>query len=954
MEVNTKVKHCFICLKQCSIDCSSKKLVSPLKYNNLASTISDGDGNPSRLYSQFITFVQKYLLVSVGDDNREFLSFENICDECSTLVHLIWELWQELCSVELRLSSKLEELGRLMKNSKLEEVEEWSNSFRRRSQSHRIAVTDVDEVRDSIIRKCFQKFEEINTGCIQIDGDDADGYSQGRIEDQEIKTELESLPSDHEDDGNEGHEVVNMALKLLANARGKHKTERNENEGDVKPVLDPLDFSLDDNQNDDNYEDKNDGSCENGQDQDPLEMSDNEEKERNESDEEVSDSDMSFQEEEEDDGDAEFQPENSDEMESSDEEEVEFVKTPQPSSSSSQRRRSTRETFSNKKASTIARNLNSKPLPTAKVEYDVATDCLCQLCGKLYETVAKLYRHLIYHEEMSPVKTLKCDFCSKEFAHEETRTLHIHRSHSKVISTSTRLPTFTCDDNRCLAIFTSQKDLNSHLETHSKPESIHYCSECEAGFLLPEYLDLHKLTHLKRTKENGKDNFHCPFPSCASKLYYMKDLQAHYNTKHGISLAIHNCGKCKLSFSSDVHLNSHLKKHNESTDPSKPLEEPEPSSHLAPPLCSACGLQFLRLKSLDNHRKTVHNLGVECPICFKIISDRSWLTGHIKSMHTPKPDNYIPKKHGRPKSKKYFPCGVCDKVFHERPPRKEHWKTAHPPKKKIESPCVCDICGRSFRFTHSLTYHKKYGHGPHKRAGSNEDGKKDKVFMCHTCGRGYANKSCLEKHEKEHATGGGLEKKKTKRTFLCHLCPQKYSTNQRLRYHLRGVHGKVKGEEFTSGEGPPKAEWKCLFPECFQEYFEEKKLKSHVKEEHSKEKKEGEFMCNVCGRVFTIQQSLKRHTVIHDEKKRPSCPVCHKTYSLMHTVKQHLLAVHGVGKEEGKIWPCVHCGGKFKTRMYLGMHVRKVHRVLLGKVQKKKKPMKEEKEEDDCDDVKPN
>ncbi|CAL8128397.1 unnamed protein product [Orchesella dallaii] len=218
----------------------------------------------------------------------------------------------------------------------------------------------------------------------------------------------------------------------------------------------------------------------------------------------------------------------------------------------------------------------------------------------------------------------------------------------------------------------------------------------------------------------------------------------------------------------------------------------------------------------------------------------------------------------------------------------------------------CQFCEKSFSRQHELTKHVDKVH----------KGIDPKV-ICEICGKLFADKNCLRVHERYH---------KDEKRYACHLCDKRFHLRGELKKHLWGFHGKSKGEEFTPGEGLVlKAV--CMFPSCGSRFGREAELQQHVEENHTPVEDNSMFMCTLCGRVFANQGRLATHNLIHSKERVHECHICGKTFVCKTNLKEHLQAIHNVGKAQ-EYFRCEqpNCEAKFKTRKYLTRHVRVTHR----------------------------
>ncbi|ODM87050.1 putative zinc finger protein [Orchesella cincta] len=197
----------------------------------------------------------------------------------------------------------------------------------------------------------------------------------------------------------------------------------------------------------------------------------------------------------------------------------------------------------------------------------------------------------------------------------------------------------------------------------------------------------------------------------------------------------------------------------------------------------------------------------------------------------------------------------------------------------------------------------------------------DLSVICDMCGKVLKTRMGLLAHLKTHAA---------EKRHGCHLCPKRFQDKGTLRKHLIREHGKAKGEEFTPGEGVV-FKFVCMFPSCDAKFVTDIELQSHVGENHSPVGN-NECMCTLCGRPFANQARLTRHHLKHSGEKPHACTVCSRSFQYRTSLKEHLQAVHSIGKEQ-ECFPCdqPNCEGKYKIRKHLLRHLREFHGLTLGK-----------------------
>ncbi|CAL8128467.1 unnamed protein product [Orchesella dallaii] len=551
-------------------------------------------------------------------------------------------------------------------------------------------------------------------------------------------------------------------------------------------------------------------------------------------------------------------------------------------------------------------------------------DFLCHHCGKYYSSDLSLFFHLRKHEEKSLEPISSCCFCNKSFIFEQTHQIHRKLYHKSIFGKENPVK---CDGKGCDDSFTSTAELNEHLKVHctSENQSIHHCSGCDWGFINEYQLKLHELLHIAKSPKGY------PCPCCPSCLHTGKELQMHYNRKHGSNLGGFKCPKCHLILAMESAFEKHMKKHQDTKDADIADGVIEVGRCVAPPPCSECGLQFLHSKYLDKHRKEAHNLGIQCPFCPKLFTLRNALSRHIHKFH--KPEN----------SETKFPCPHCPSICGSRSTLNDHIAIQHPTLHDGKGKHQCPHCEARFHRNLGLWKHlskceknpeptmftkiNKYIRKNVKVVKESEEG-----CVCHLCGKLLKNTATLQIHQKTVHIG---EK------YGCHLCPMEFTAKASVKGHLRTVHGKVKGQEFSPGEGEKAKRNICLYPSCGEIFATNTELQSHVAEKHSTSGEVGdqgdiEFMCKLCGKVFANQARLTRHNLVHTNEKLFKCPVCKKGFAYRSSLKEHEISVHRDVNKELPYFYCKqpNCDAKFDGPAKMYSHLRRVHGVYTAKSRK--------------------
>ncbi|CAL8128395.1 unnamed protein product [Orchesella dallaii] len=508
----------------------------------------------------------------------------------------------------------------------------------------------------------------------------------------------------------------------------------------------------------------------------------------------------------------------------------------------------------------------------------------CSQCKREFPQAHGLHTHLLWHEKQSGEKGIPCCFCHKILVLPQTQKLHMEVKHPSIFTIE---KPFVCDEKDCNSSFERLSELNEHVATHSKP--ISYCSFCQWGFVNPYRLKLHELFHTQRKQ----GYYYCP--PCNHRVPSMKELQIHYDFRHGTKsglVDLFECCTCSKRFFMKASLRKHiLKKHKKKL--TKKYQ------------CLHCKLRFRLEKTLITHSETclknpkncvfTKNLNgklvkkVRCTTCGKFVRPLTMQ----KHLATHK------EKYERQGERQRVTCEICGSSLSSYRGLQRHVDVIH---KKIISKAQCEFCGKLYQRKSEM---KKHVEVVHKGV--------DIKVICDVCGKVLANRVCYLSHLRNHKEG---------KRYACHLCDSKFWNNTELKKHLVRVHGKTVGEEFTPGEG---LKFGCMFSSCGEKFGTDVELHQHVERDHAPVL-DSKFMCTLCGKVFSNQPRLTRHNLVHSKEKRHECHVCKKRFAYNASLKDHLKIMHDLG--EGQLYfRCEqpNCEAKFKLLKQLNKHVRDTH-----------------------------
>ncbi|XP_076006459.1 zinc finger protein 236 isoform X2 [Genypterus blacodes] len=126
----------------------------------------------------------------------------------------------------------------------------------------------------------------------------------------------------------------------------------------------------------------------------------------------------------------------------------------------------------------------------------------------------------------------------------------------------------------------------------------------------------------------------------------------------------------------------------------------------------------------------------------------------------------------------------------------------------------------------------------------------------------------------------------------------------------------AKAEGFGDGEFKDN---KCTI--CAHVFTTESQLQRHLRDHETNDKP---HRCDQCTQTFNVEFNLRLHKSTHTTSD-PTCPVCHKKFSRVASLKSHIM-LHE--KEENLI--CAECGDEFILQSQLSLHLEDHRKELSG------------------------
>lgn len=197
--------------------------------------------------------------------------------------------------------------------------------------------------------------------------------------------------------------------------------------------------------------------------------------------------------------------------------------------------------------------------------------------------------------------------------------------------------------------------------------------------------------------------------------------------------------------------------------------------------------------------------------------------------------------------------------------------------------CTESECFQTFKGVNSLHQHKKDVHGINR------------PWQCTQCEQNFKRSEALTRH---------IELAHSEEKTDCDICEKNFTTRKALRAHIGVVHPKHKSPRCS---------------QCKKEFISNVLLNAHIKYKHASSVK-----CDVCQKRCATKHHLKKHQLVHAERKKLICIHCKKKFIFEENLKKHIEAHHSEPLLD-KPFSCSHCEKKLRDKPALDMHVTDMH-----------------------------
>ena len=226
----------------------------------------------------------------------------------------------------------------------------------------------------------------------------------------------------------------------------------------------------------------------------------------------------------------------------------------------------------------------------------------------------------------------------------------------------------------------------------------------------------------------------------------------------------------------------------------------------------------------------------------------------------------------------------------------------------------CDICQKVV-FDHSRNHHSFEIHSENCQICCHIKliSENSMALTCFVCKKIFENKYRHKDHTDTH-----LQDNK----FSCEQCFKIFPTNYTKQRHITEIHGEKQREYY------------CEF--CDSKFTQERNMKKHRDNCHSKETMELEYTCILCDSKFKRRDNLNQHSKEvhnHDDKKlifrgindhgeQFRCEQCDCIFRRKNMLERHIATVHAHGSN---LFPCHMCDETFNRKDSRKRHIDNVH-----------------------------